>query len=153
MLWVKDKFGGFSWYDPTWNSISDTVFTHSRAKQRLFRSSGSSWVIVRLVYIAQALCTCTCRPLSPESILAGTDLLVVSIGTQPEAFLSGSFMWVYRQPGHSMKCCCQGRTSLHRVSVALRILSQLPGCTFLIFCSRKFTHFTEKSFSRDQRMS
>lgn len=154
MLWIKDEFEGFSWYDPTRNNISETVFTRSKAKQRLFRPSGSCWVIVHLVYFAQALRTFTRRALSLESILAGTDPFVVSIGTQPEAFLSGPFICVYRQPGHGMRCCVVVRDTLsvYRVSVALRILSQLPGRTFLIFCSRKRTHFTEKSFTGEQRM-
>lgn len=84
-------------YDPTQNSISRTVFTRSRSTQRLFRSS-ASWC----AYIDQALRTSTFSP--PESILAGTDPLVVSIGTHPEASLFGPFIWVYRQPGRSMGC-------------------------------------------------
>lgn len=122
MLWIKDKFGGFSWNDPTWNSISE------RVKQRL-SDSASSWV-----YIAQALRMFTCPMLSRvnESILAGADPLVVSIGTQSEAFLSGPFIWVYRQPGHSKRCCVVRDTRVSIVFRALKILSQLPGCTFLL---------------------
>lgn len=134
MLWITDIFGGFFWYDPTRNSFSETVFRRSRAKQRLFRPSGSCWVIVRLVYIAHALRTFTCRALSPESILVGTDPFVVSIAMQPEAFLTGE---------------CLQSVSGSEDSLAE---DSLPGCTFLIFCSRKCTHFTEKSFSREQRM-
>lgn len=142
MLWIKDRFGGFLWYN-TRNSISETVFTHSRVKQRLFRSSASC-----CVYVAQALRTFTCPALLPVSILADTDPLVVSIGTHPEASLGLQAAWTH----YEVLCCCQGHTSVYWVSVALRILSQLPGHTFLIFCSRKCTHFTEKSFSREQRM-
>lgn len=132
MLWIKDTFGGFCWYDSTRNNISETVFRRSRAKQRLFRPSGSCWVIVHLVYIAHALRTFTCRALSPKSILVGTDPFVVSIGMQPEGeclqSVSGSEDSLAAAWMHIFDFLLQKMYTLHREVLQQRAKNEITSC-------------------------